>query len=158
MWCELLKLETVKQNMSVYVSNLLLWYWHLSSVQSFVPWMNFHNLCQHICIAYVCSVRWLKHHEQQAHEQPSSRENPLYIFLLMQADPYEIKSSFLSPPLYLIPSSFRAPILILWSVPSTQTTILLCHCGVPFCLWFLSRCFSSGLIFIKLQHSQGEES
>lgn len=67
-WCELLKLETVKQNMSVYVSNLLLWYWHLSSIQSFVPWMNFHNLCQHVCIAYACSVWWLKHHEQQGRD------------------------------------------------------------------------------------------
>lgn len=68
MWCELLKLETVKQNMSVYVSNLLLWYWHLSSVQSFVPWLNFHNLCQHVCVAYACSVWWLKHHEQQGRD------------------------------------------------------------------------------------------
>lgn len=44
-------------------------------------------------------------------EHQSSRENPLYILLLLQADPYEMESSFLSPPLYLTPSSLTNPFL-----------------------------------------------
>lgn len=61
-------------------------------------------------------------------EHQSSHENPLYILLLLQADPYEMESSFLSPPLYLTPSSLTNPFLsfgqsLLPKVPSYCTTV-----------------------------------